>query len=96
MLPRDLLACVSVADIVEMMAFDRLEPFSALAAYDQAGTVAATIANVNRGKDSPAYLPEDFMPVLRQTTEPTQARGADLSPEELSNLIDAQIFGVMH
>ncbi len=98
MLPRELLASVTSVDITEMMAMERLEPSGPLADEMRLGTIAATIANVNRGPDSPAYSAEDFMPALRRALEgeEPQPMGADLSPEDLSNLIDAQVFGKVH
>lgn len=35
----------------------------------RSGIIAATVANSNRGKNSKAYLPEDFMPSLKATKE---------------------------
>lgn len=83
-----------------MMAFERLEPWGALADEFRIGQVAATIANVNRASDnSPVYSAGDFMPALRRALdgeEEPAARGADLDPEALSALIDAQVFGRVH
>ena len=58
--------------------------------------VSATVANVNRAQDVDAFKPSDFMPALRKAMGVTDAPltiGEDLSPEELSSLIDAQMFG---
>ncbi len=44
------------------MVYFNIEPFGEHAAYWRAGVVAATIANVNRGKSQRALKPEDFMP----------------------------------
>lgn len=38
------------------------EPWGEVRADMASGIVAATIANVNRGKDTPAFTPSDFMP----------------------------------
>jgi hypothetical protein len=99
--PRELLASVTSEDITEMMAFERMEPFGALADEFRLGTIAATIANVQRSKESdPIYKAEDFMPALRRAIhgdgDGRVVIGADLDPEALSNLIDAQVFGVVH
>lgn len=83
-----------------MMAFERLEPFGSLHDQYGFGTIAATIGNVNRDpKSTPEpFSPQDFMPALRKALahyEPDAPKliGADLTPDQLSNLIDAQIFG---
>ena len=41
-------------------------PFGDERADLQAGIVASTIANVNRGKNTSAYKPEDFMPYSKR------------------------------
>jgi len=86
---------VTSQDITEMMAFERLEPFGALADEYRLGTVAATVANVQRGPDAEAYKAQDFMPSLRRAIDGEEPRrlGEDLDPEQLSRLIDAQVFG---
>lgn len=83
-----------------MMAFERLEPFGGLALQFNAGQIAATMANCHRNpKDVPEpFSAVDFMPALRQAHEravagPQRLRGEDLSPDELSALLDASIFG---
>lgn len=48
-------------DFFEFMLFERMEPFGDRRHDLQAGIIAATIANVNRGKDTEAYVPSDFM-----------------------------------
>ena len=48
--------------ILEWMAFSRLEPFGSQADYLGSAIVACTVANANRGKNTKAYKPEDFMP----------------------------------
>ncbi len=93
--PRELLACVDTPDIAEMMAFERLEPFGALADEFRLGVIASTVANVHRQGDSEPFSARDFMPALRRAIEGEEpaSRGADLDPEALSRLIDATIFG---
>lgn len=85
---------MSVAEIVEMMAFERLEPFGDLVQQFIGGQIAATVANVNRNPDkTPApYRADDFMPALRVPEAPS-VRGADLTPDQLSDLLDAELFG---
>ena len=64
MTPRQLLASVSSGDIVEMMAFERLEPFGALHQMYAFGQVCATLANVHRSKEQQPFRPWDFFPAL--------------------------------
>lgn len=80
-----------------MMAFELVEPWAdgPEAADYRAGLVAATIANCHR---DPASKPEpfcaaDFFPP-RRAAEARHVRGADLSPDELSALLDAELFGI--
>ena len=78
-----------------MMAFERLEPFGALADEFRLGTLAATLANVHRSKDSPVFGASDFMPAL------ARAMGGyapppppiELDPEAHSAKLDALLFG---
>lgn len=55
------------------MAFSQLEPFGSEAGYVGHAIIAATIANIYRGKGRKAYSIRDFMPALgrkkRQTVE---------------------------
>lgn len=67
--------------IAEWMAYFSIEPFGEHAAYWRAGVVAATIANVNRGKRSRPYKPEDFMP-----PEPKPKREAQ-TPDEMAAVL---------
>ncbi len=43
------------------MAFYELEPFGDARADLRAGIIASTLANVNRGKETKAFTPQDFM-----------------------------------
>lgn len=94
--PRELLASVTAADIVEMMAFEQLEPFGALAEDFRAGQIAATVANANRDpeKRSDPFMPSDFMPALAAAHE-RAAEGPILKsdPEAQSALLDRMLFG---
>ena len=82
-----------------MMAFERLEPFGALADEYRLGQVAATLANVHRGKDTEAFSAADFMPALRRAMDGYAPPPApiELDPEAHSALLDATLFGrVLH
>lgn len=58
----EMLARISSRELTEWQAYYTLEPFGARQGYVQAAIVASTVANVNRGKDSRPFKPEDFMP----------------------------------
>lgn len=52
-----------VVDFYEFMVYEGIEPFGGLRGDVQAAMVCATLANVNRGKETDKiYTPEDFMP----------------------------------
>lgn len=55
---------MTAAELREWMAFDRVEPIGELRADFRAGLVAATVANVHRGRGRQAFTPADFMPFL--------------------------------
>ena len=71
--------------IAEWMAYFSIEPFGEHAAYWRTGQIVAMIANVNRGKRTRAYKPEDFMP-----PEPKVDRGVQ-SPEEMGAVLQRAI-----
>lgn len=66
---------VDSAEFVAWQAYSLLEPFGEERADLRAGIVAATLANVNRGRQTPPYRPRDFMPTFRprpREPEPVQ------------------------
>ena len=63
---RELLARVDSRELSEWMAYYQLEPFGNVREDLQAGIVASTIANVNRGKNDKAFQPSDFMPFMEK------------------------------
>lgn len=64
---------VDSAEFVAWQAYSLLDPFGAERADWRAGMVAATIANVNRGRTTRPYHPRDFMPSFRpRPPEPVQ------------------------
>jgi len=67
--------------IAEWIAYYNIEPFGEHAAYWRAGTIAATIANVNRPKSKRAFKAEDFMPSEPKTTPVVQ------TPEEMADIL---------
>ena len=97
--PGELLAAVTSADITEMMAFERIEPFGALHMEYMLGRVCATLVNVNLREDATPFDPTDFMPALRRAVAgyPDVIPPPPLSPEEASAAIDKAMFGrVLH
>lgn len=69
-----------LASVMDMSSYEislweaefKLSPWDEFRADLRAGLVASTIANVNRGKDTPAFTPAQFMPYLnRGDPEPT-------------------------
>ena len=66
-------------EFAEWLAFDRVEPQGEFRADLRAGIIAAVIANVNRGRGTPAFKPADFMPDFDQPAQPdSEAVGAKL------------------
>jgi hypothetical protein len=53
---------MSSKDIVEAMAYQRINPHSQSRFDLRSAIVASTIANINRGKGTRPYKPSDFMP----------------------------------
>lgn len=66
-----LLDNISSRELTEWMAFAHLEPFGREAEYIGYALVAATVANVNRGKGQKAYEISDFMPTFEEKKEQT-------------------------
>jgi len=59
---RELLARIDSHELSEWMEYYKSDPFGNARSDLHAGIVAATIANVNRGKNSRSFQPSDFMP----------------------------------
>jgi hypothetical protein len=59
----EMLGKCSAQELTDWAAFEHIDgPLGAVRGDIQAGIVAATIANVNRGKSSRHFKPADFMP----------------------------------
>jgi len=69
---RELLARIDSRELSEWMAYYELNPFGSVRDDLQAGIVASTIANVNRGKNDKSFTPSDFMPYM---DKPQQSEG---------------------
>ena len=60
---RELLARIDSHELGEWMEYYKSDPFGTARSDLHAGIIAATIANVNRGKNTQSYQPSDFMPL---------------------------------
>jgi len=69
---REMLARIDSKELSEWMAYYELNPFGTVRDDLQAGIVASTIANVNRGKNDKSFTPSDFMPYMEK---PQQSEG---------------------
>lgn len=87
-------------DIVEMRAFESLEPFGALHFEAVSGAICAAVSNAMLKKtDGEPFKPSDFMPALARAmngyADPIAAGPILLDdPEAQSALIKASVFGV--
>jgi len=61
---RELLSRVDSRELAEWVAYNSIDPIGNFRSDLQSGIVASTIANVNRGKNTNPYSPQDFMPIL--------------------------------
>ena len=57
-----LLKEIDSRDITDYIAYYQIEPFGTEQDFLQAGIVASTVANVNRGKNTQPFKPQDFVP----------------------------------
>ena len=64
-----MLAEISSVQFAEWMAYSRLEPWGEERDDLRMAIIASTIANVNRGKNTKAFKPQDFMPSFEPETE---------------------------
>lgn len=61
---------MSSAEFGEWIAYYSIEPFGDRMEDLRAGVVASVVANVNRGKDTPAFAPLDFVPWAQEPAKP--------------------------
>jgi len=73
----------------EAMLYEQVEPFGDRRRDVQAGIIAATIANVNRGKDIRPYKVTEFMmpwdPVVHKPQTPEQQMKILLALQQIQN-----------
>lgn len=60
-----MLADMSALSLAEWMAYFELDPWGEERADLRSGIIASTLANINRGRNTPAFSPLDFMPYTR-------------------------------
>lgn len=61
---RELGERITSRELAEWQAYAMLEPFGSPAHAFDAGVIAATVANVHRGKGRDPFTPADFMPQI--------------------------------
>ena len=69
---RRAMAEIDSAEFSEWLAYYRLDPQGEDRADLRAGIVAATVANVSRGRGAKALKPKDFMPEFGESAKPAQ------------------------
>lgn len=89
------LSGMSGQEFTEWMAYEQLEPFGPLADEFRHGQVCATLANINRGRDTNPFGPDDFMPALHRALHPP-ALAIEMTDEQHANWMDAALFGIKH
>lgn len=83
---------ISAGELVEWMAFARLEPFGCPAEDYRAGIGVSMLYNVHRGKNVAAAGALDFIPWASDEARVKPAESVDaLSPEETSRAIAAAL-----
>ncbi len=70
---------ISSHEFAEWLAYDRYDPLGGFREDARAGTIAATIANCNRGKSQRAFTAADFMPKFEG-----QSMSRRQSPDEMA------------
>lgn len=94
---RDLLANIGSDEFTEWMAFERIEPFGAMADEFRLGAIAAATFNAQRTSEKDPYLtPDQFMPTLANAKRRhAKAPAVDnLTDDQHAALFDACVFGM--
>ena len=71
--PRELYSRLTSSEITTWLAYYMLDPMGGEREDLRSGIIAATIANVNRGKGTQPFEPSDFMPKFGPEKETVQA-----------------------
>ena len=61
----ELISTLDAAELVEWMAFYRIDPWGGYRTDLAAATIAATMANIKRAPNQTAYSTDDFIPYQR-------------------------------
>lgn len=88
---RQLQALVSSDDFALYQAMYRIEPWGEERADLRNGILCATLANINRGKNTPPYKPVDFMPYADRGSQ-TTVNG--MAPDAMFGVL--KLFTVAH
>lgn len=84
---------IDSAEFGEWVAFYSIEPFGDRTADFRAGVLASTVANVNRGKDTPAFRPLDFIPWAQEPKPDTPPPPEAVAAMFGVNLTEAKASG---
>lgn len=79
---QELEASMTAAEFGDWMALYAVEPWGEWRGDLQAGVVAATVANCNRGKDAPPFKPGDFIPRLAGDARETGPEPDSVDPAD--------------
>jgi hypothetical protein len=75
----EMLARIDSRTLAEYMALEFIDPHGPIRGDIQAGVVASTIANVNRGSGTQAFTVQDFLPFKEPHSE--EASEADMKAQ---------------
>lgn len=79
------------------MVYAALEPFDETRADLRAGIIASTLANIHRGKDTPAFSASDFMPQYGGPASETMDRDTEiLHQQHLFEALTQAVGGAIH
>jgi hypothetical protein len=78
---------LSAAELVEWLAFYRIDPWGGYRADLGAAMVASTLANVHRTASSQPFTPDDFIPYARHPEPPPDHAQISAAWRERFNLI---------
>ncbi len=81
---RELLERIDSRELAEWMAYYTLDPFGSVRTDLNAGVIAATIANANKGKNGRPFQPADFMPYVEKSEQ---------SEEDMKAILNTMVRG---
>jgi hypothetical protein len=88
----EMMSRISPSEYLEWRVLERIEPYGEVAEYHRNGQLMSLIANFVKDKDTPAYVPSDFMP---QFEDPVVKTGGELNSVLLmmQQMQEAQVNG---